>query len=136
MADGSGSRRSALKTLALCVAGVAGLWRYLTPLSRGMSLDRTITVRAEDIPADGALVLPEKGVAVIHAGTTLQALDLACTHLGCTVTATAAGFACPCHGSRFDSRGGCVSGPAARALRACAIEAENGAVRVVRAETS
>ena len=54
------------------------------------------------------------------------AIDLTCTHLGCTVKATEHGFACPCHGSRFGPRraspdagrrrarcGGCVSSGAA-----------------------
>ena len=32
-----------------------------------------------------------------------SALSLVCTHLGCTVDESADGFACPCHGSRYDS---------------------------------
>jgi cytochrome b6-f complex iron-sulfur subunit len=45
------------------------------------------------------------------------ALSLACTHLGCRVAAAPGGFACPCHGSRFDAGGAPVSGPARASLR-------------------
>jgi nitrite reductase/ring-hydroxylating ferredoxin subunit len=60
--------------------------------------------------------MPQFGVAVVRQGSEILALDLACTHLGCTVSATASGFACPCHGSRFGSSGQVVSGPAAGPL--------------------
>ena len=46
----------------------------------------------------------------------LYAIDATCTHLGCTPRLDAGGFACPCHGSRFDRQGQVTSGPAPRAL--------------------
>jgi cytochrome b6-f complex iron-sulfur subunit len=46
----------------------------------------------------------------------LFAISATCTHLGCTVSVTAQGFACPCHGSKFDANGHVVAGPAPRAL--------------------
>ena len=33
------------------------------------------------------------------------AISSTCTHLGCTVARSKDGFACPCHGSRFNSQG-------------------------------
>ena len=39
-----------------------------------------------------------------------------CTHLGCIVAQSTQGFACPCHGSKFDPRGNVIGGPAPRAL--------------------
>jgi Rieske Fe-S protein len=46
------------------------------------------------------------------------AISLVCTHLGCRLAAAPGGFACPCHGSRFDRDGSPVAGPArARLLR-------------------
>jgi Rieske Fe-S protein len=39
-----------------------------------------------------------------------------CTHVGCPAQATSVGFACPCHGSQFDTRGARVAGPALRPL--------------------
>lgn len=44
------------------------------------------------------------------------AISTTCTHLGCTVARSKEGFACPCHGSRFDERGNVVGGPAPRPL--------------------
>ena len=44
------------------------------------------------------------------------AITSTCTHLGCTVARSKDGFACPCHGSRFDSRGRVIGGPAPRPL--------------------
>jgi cytochrome b6-f complex iron-sulfur subunit len=39
-----------------------------------------------------------------------------CTHLGCTVGISDTGFACPCHGSRYDQDGNVVGGPAPKSL--------------------
>ena len=39
-----------------------------------------------------------------------------CTHLGCTVGVSDTGFACPCHGSRYDQDGNVTGGPAPKAL--------------------
>jgi len=44
------------------------------------------------------------------------AISSTCTHLGCTVARSKDGFACPCHGSRFNSQGRVVGGPAPRPL--------------------
>ena len=46
-----------------------------------------------------------------------RALSLVCTHLGCTVENLPEGFACPCHGSRYDGGGEVRRGPASKPLR-------------------
>jgi cytochrome b6-f complex iron-sulfur subunit len=46
----------------------------------------------------------------------IYAVSSVCTHLGCSVARSAEGFSCPCHGSRFDSSGKVVGGPAPRGL--------------------
>lgn len=46
----------------------------------------------------------------------IYAVSSVCTHLGCSVARSTEGFACPCHGSRFDNSGKVVGGPAPRAL--------------------
>jgi len=74
------------------------------------------------IPDQGALVYREARLAIIREKGEVYALDLVCTHLGCTVAVTPAGLVCPCHGSRFDRRGKVLEGPAGRPLRRYAVE--------------
>ncbi len=49
-----------------------------------------------------------------------------CTHVGCPVQTTNAGFSCPCHGSQFDRLGQRTAGPAVRALDRFQWEIRNG----------
>lgn len=133
MAKAPRTRRSALEALSLFLLGGAGLWRFLTPRAgAGGARSAPVRIVEEEIPVDGALVLPQFGVAVVREGEGLLALDLGCTHLGCTVTATAGGFACPCHGSRFGTSGQVLAGPAPRPLGRLAVEREGGVIRVQR----
>jgi cytochrome b6-f complex iron-sulfur subunit len=47
-----------------------------------------------------------------------NAMTAVCTHEGCTVNGYEnQTFVCPCHGSRYNTNGGVVQGPAPRALR-------------------
>jgi len=46
----------------------------------------------------------------------MYAISAVCTHLGCSVARSPQGFACPCHGSKFNARGDVEAGPAPRAL--------------------
>jgi cytochrome b6-f complex iron-sulfur subunit len=52
----------------------------------------------------------------------LQALSARCTHAGCVVSWEAEGanhiLLCPCHGSRFDTKGQVLGGPAKKPLTA------------------
>lgn len=123
------SRRRFLATLIPAVAGLVGCWRYLTPVRPG--LPREVALPAAEVPSGGALVLPEHGLAVMRARDGgLRALDLACTHLGCRVTATENGFTCPCHGSRFAPDGAVLTGPATRALRGLDCRQDDGRITV------
>jgi cytochrome b6-f complex iron-sulfur subunit len=46
-----------------------------------------------------------------------HAISSVCTHLGCIVAQVEGeGFACPCHGSRFNEEGAVVGGPAPAGL--------------------
>jgi nitrite reductase/ring-hydroxylating ferredoxin subunit len=46
-----------------------------------------------------------------------HAISSVCTHLGCIVARSEGGdFACPCHGSQFDTEGQVVGGPAPTGL--------------------
>lgn len=108
------------------------LWRYLTP---GIARRRTVAVRVRRsaLPAEGALVYREERVALLSEGETIYALSLVCTHLGCSVTVTADGLVCPCHGSRFDRAGRVLHGPADRPLSRLELEEQGGFIEVYRA---
>ncbi|NEY36026.1 FAD-dependent oxidoreductase [Streptomyces sp. PRKS01-65] len=71
-------------------------------------------------PGEGALVrVGGERLAVYRdeAGA-LHAVSSRCTHLGCLVNFNAAerAWECPCHGSRFDTDGKVIQGPATRPL--------------------
>jgi Rieske Fe-S protein len=48
-----------------------------------------------------------------------------CMHLGCPVTASTLGFACPCHGGQYDKEGKRTAGPPIRPLDRYAWEIRN-----------
>lgn len=71
-------------------------------------------------PGEGGIVEHhgEQLAAFVNADGELHLMSARCTHLGCVVgwNPGDSTFDCPCHGSRFDSRGQVVQGPAARPL--------------------
>lgn len=58
-------------------------------------------------------------------------LDGRCTHAGCPVARSEEGFACPCHGGRYDAQGNVLSGPPPKALRRGRVE-EDGEEWVIK----
>lgn len=70
----------------------------------------------DSMPAGEPWVPPGRNVAIFRDAEGVYAISLVCTHLGCIVKAGSNGFECPCHGSRFNSRGEVVGGPAPKAL--------------------
>jgi cytochrome b6-f complex iron-sulfur subunit len=69
---------------------------------------------------------------VAHTATdTFVTVTAVCTHEGCTITGyTNQIYVCPCHGSRFNTSGSVISGPASRALRTYATSFANGIVTI------
>jgi cytochrome b6-f complex iron-sulfur subunit len=61
-------------------------------------------------------VFPDDNLVLFRDDGGFYAISTTCTHLGCTVSKASNGFACPCHGSRFDSKGNVIAGPAPRPL--------------------
>lgn len=123
------SRRWFLKSLIPALAGLFGLGKFLSP--RLESAADEVAVPITDVPVGGALVLPGKSTAVTQLEDgRFAALDLTCTHLGCRVKATENGFTCPCHGSRFDSRGRVLTGPAAAPLHQLAAHVRDDMIHI------
>jgi cytochrome b6-f complex iron-sulfur subunit len=114
MAEFDQSRRKFIGAIVFLLAGVFALGKFLCPKIRQKKT--LLTVAKADIPVHGALVYKEARVAVIREAGEIYALDLRCTHLGCTVSVTPRELVCPCHGSVFDWQGNVVRGPANRPL--------------------
>lgn len=125
--------------LGAVVAGGASLFRrsatpaVASPPHTGLPL-----AQVTDIPVGGAKQVqdPTSGrtdwVLQLQAGR-FTAYDATCPHQGCPVgfVSAADGFACPCHGSRFDAGGRRLSGPAPRGLTPIPVTVSGGEVRSV-----
>lgn len=84
----------------------------------------------EALPPGEPYVPEGRSVAIFRGSGALYAISTVCTHLGCIVKPSAAGFECPCHGSRFAADGGVLRGPAPKGLVWLSIRSEGGAVIV------
>jgi Rieske Fe-S protein len=78
------------------------------------------TPAAELTPGRGRVLETDQGKLAVYrddAGQ-LRALSPTCTHLGCVVEFNDAErtWDCPCHGSRFDTDGTVIRGPARKPL--------------------
>lgn len=72
--------------------------------------------KPEDFPPGARIALDEHRVCIVREGDRICAISTTCTHLGCIIAPSETGFACPCHGSRFDQDGAVTGGPAPRPL--------------------
>ena len=124
------SRRQFITTLALLLASGGLLFRYLTPRSN-KKRQVLVSCASADVPPNGALVFQDERLVLLRDHSGLYALSLVCTHLGCTVTVSAHGLACPCHGSLFDRQGRVLKGPADRALGRLKVAEHEGLIEVL-----
>ena len=132
------TRRALLAGAAAVVGGLlaggSALFRR-SPMSKPVALDQLLA-RAADVPVGGATQVrdPHTGrqdwVLQLSAGQ-FTAIDATCPHQGCTVNfvSPGTGFACPCHGSRFDAGGKLLVGPATTGLRAVPVKVVSGEIR-------
>jgi len=72
--------------------------------------------KPDEFPPGTRISLDVRRVCVVRDGSKLAAISTTCTHLGCIVGVSDTGFACPCHGSRFDQDGNVTGGPAPKPL--------------------
>jgi len=78
---------------------------------------------ATDFPIGSRIPVTTAQAIIIHDSQGYRAISLVCPHLGCIVNVTNAGFACPCHGSRFLPDGSLRNGPASHPLTTLRVEA-------------
>jgi cytochrome b6-f complex iron-sulfur subunit len=104
------------------ILGVAGLLRFLDFDSEAPRKTEFDLGAASKYPVGSRTLLPDVPALLIRSQTGFAAMSLICSHLGCTVDEKPDGFACPCHGSRYDSEGKVLRGPAIAPLRRLRIE--------------
>lgn len=91
---------------------------------------------AEHAPAAGELELIETAdlrfVLRRDQDGRLGALSVSCPHSGCNVRVAARNreLVCPCHGSRFDTNGDPIEGPASSPLTALPLREEGDSIMV------
>ena len=102
--------------LASMGVALAGVLRLPKPTVLPGPVRRYKVGFPEQFPAGSETPFPEQNLMVVHDAEGVYAISTTCTHLGCAVARTAEGFACPCHGSKFNSAGRVVGGPAPRPL--------------------
>ena len=76
-------------------------------------------------PLNSTTLVADGRAFISHDGRGLYAINATCTHLGCLVKQAPTGFACPCHGSRFTSKGTVTNGPATRPLNYSALSIDS-----------
>ena len=93
------------------------------------SINATVTNGTATLNVGGTALANNGGTAIVSSSagtflvvrtgtTTASAFTATCTHQQCTVTGFTEGvFQCPCHGSRYDTNGAVVRGPATQNLR-------------------
>ena len=72
--------------------------------------------KPDDYPPGTRIAREAERICIVREGNKLAAISTTCTHLGCSVAISDTGFACPCHGSRYDQDGAVTGGPAPKAL--------------------
>jgi cytochrome b6-f complex iron-sulfur subunit len=128
MSDPRLSRRDFLKltrTVLLTASGLLGLGgliRFLSYQSQPPAPTEFDLGLVSDYAPGSRTILPEVPAVLIRGEQGFTALSLVCPHLGCTVESQPEGFACPCHGSRFDSQGKVMRGPASQPLTVLRLE--------------
>lgn len=72
--------------------------------------------RSHDFPSGTTKYFDRDQVYVFSDAEGIYAISAVCTYLGCVVHKDINGFACPCHGSRYDLDGSVEKGAATRDL--------------------
>jgi cytochrome b6-f complex iron-sulfur subunit len=109
--------------LALCgLVGLGELLQYLSYQTEPSAPTQFDLGPAGDYPPGSRTLLPNAQAVLLHTEAGFIALSLVCPHLGCTVKPSEGGYACPCHGSRFNQDGSLRNGPASRPMKVLKVE--------------
>lgn len=130
------ARLGAGTCLASLLLWLAGLVRAVVPSALPTPSLAFKIGRLRDYFPGVVKVFDEQNVVVFCDDQGLYAISLVCTHLGCIVLHSEAGFHCPCHGSKFDVNGALLKGPAPAGLSWMEITLlPNGQLSVDRGKT-
>jgi len=119
------SRRYFLESVAAGAIGIAAVGSialtgsYLSPNVLREPPTKFKAGKPEDYPPGTTTLQKEQKVYIIRAPEGyFYAVSAVCTHLGCITNwkSEEGIIACPCHGSKFDSEGRVIGGPAPRPL--------------------
>jgi cytochrome b6-f complex iron-sulfur subunit len=108
-----------LSSFALAASGLiaaAANFIFIKPRATYGAPSRFLIGKPDEFPSGTRISLDSHRVCVVRDGSKLAAISTTCTHLGCIVGVADTGFACPCHGSRYDQDGNVTGGPAPKAL--------------------
>lgn len=108
-----------LSSLALAGSGIVALFSnfvFIKPRATYGAPSRFSIGVPEQYPPGARVAIAGQRICVLRDGNRIAAISITCTHLGCIVGLSDTGFACPCHGSRFDQDGNVTAGPAPRHL--------------------
>ena len=92
--------------------------------------------KPDEFPPGTRIAREAERICIVREGNKLAAISTTCTHLGCSVAISDTGFACPCHGSRYDQDGTVTGGPAPKPLPWFKVSlAPNGEIEVDKNQT-
>ncbi|MDB4584773.1 Rieske (2Fe-2S) protein [Draconibacterium sp.] len=85
-----------------------------------------------DLGAVGGYAYNGKIIIFRTGDTSYMALSKECTHSQCTITYSHAdgNLPCPCHGSKFNTNGGVINGPAASSLKKYNVTKEGNTLKI------
>jgi len=102
-------------SLPLALMG-AGSYRFVVPNFTFGPASSIKIGKPEDFSPGTQVYLSGDRLFLMSTDQGIMAMSATCTHLGCAVARVEWGYQCPCHGSKYDSSGLVLAGPAPKPL--------------------